>query len=320
MTFNEFVDYAKENIKSYLPDTFQEDVPEVRTMNKLNTSYTGLTLKPAGRGNIAVAAVDLDLYYKQLDNGLSLEAAMEAMAQAIQSPAMDIDMGIFSDYEAAKEKLFIRVGNAEASQGLLENSPHRLIGDISVTYHIYIDENAEGFGSTTITNELLEKYGITEEQLYEDALQNSQRLFPPEVSCMDDKFMLSIMSGVPREHKSFEESLPGISFDNAPMLVLSNQQSAFGAAVMLYPDVLEKIAEKTGEDFYILPSSVHEVLLLKKDDDVSPVQLQEIVESINRTEVAPKDVLSNNVYFYDSMIREIEMVDPELELEEEFEL
>lgn len=320
MTFNEFVEYVKNNIKTYLPEAFSNDEPEVRTMNKLNTSYTGLTLKPAGRGNIAVAVVDLDLFYKQLDNGLPLEDAMNSMAKAILSPSLDINMGVFSDYETAKEKLFIRVGNAEASQGLLEDCPHRLLGDMSVTYHLLIDGNAEGFGSTTITNELLGKYGVTEEQLYEDALQNGQRLFPPTISCMDDAFMLSILTGEPRSNKAFDESLPEISFDKAPMLVLSNQQSAFGASVILYPDVLDKIAEQTGEEFYILPSSVHEVLLLKKDDTVSPVQLQEIVESINSTEVEPKDVLSNSVYFYDALIREIEMVDPELELEEEFEL
>lgn len=320
MTFNEFVEYAKNNIKNYLPDTYRNDEPEVRVMNKLNSSYNGLTLKPAGRGNIAVACADLDLFYKMLDNGLSLEDTMNSIAKAILSPALDINMGIFSDYESAKERLFVRVGNAEASRGLLENSPHRLIGDISVTYHLYVDESEEGFGSAAVTNDLLEKYGISEEQLYEDALQNSQRLFPPTISCMDDAFLLSMMTGKSREYKEFDASLSELSFHDAPLLVLSNKQSMFGAAAMLYPDVLDKIADQTCEEFYILPSSVHEVLLLKKDDGVSPDQLQKMVEDINSSVVTPQDVLSNNVYYYDPLIREIEIAEPEPELEEEFEL
>ncbi|MBO4834613.1 MAG: hypothetical protein J5483_00725 [Lachnospiraceae bacterium] len=320
MTFQEFVEYAKNNIKDYLPDTFRNDEPEVRVMNKLNSSYTGLTLRPTTRGNVAVACADLDMFYQSLDEGLSLEEAMSEMAKAIMTPAMDISMEIYSNYETAKDRLFVRVGNAAASQGILGNAPHRLIGDISVTYHLLIDENEEGLGSSTVTNELLEKYGVSEERLYEDAVQNSQRLFPPTISCMDDEFMYSVLTGIPRAYEEFDKSLPEVSFDRAQMLVLSNKQSMFGAAVMLYPDLLEKVAEQTGEDFYILPSSVHEVLLLQKNSDYSPVQLQEMVESINNTSVDPKDVLSNNVYQYVSLVREIDMIEPEWELEEEFEL
>ena len=248
------------------------------------------------------------MFYQSLDEGLSLEEAMSEMAKAIMTPAMDISMEIYSNYETAKDRLFVRVGNAAASQGILGNAPHRLIGDISVTYHLLIDENEEGLGSSTVTNELLEKYGVSEERLYEDAVQNSQRLFPPTISCMDDEFMYSVLTGIPRAYEEFDKSLPGVSFDRAQMLVLSNKQSMFGAAVMLYPDLLEKVAEQTGEDFYILPSSVHEIILLPDRGYDDLLELKRMVCEVNDTQLSPEEVLSDSIYYYDREAEEISIV------------
>ncbi|MBQ7925064.1 MAG: hypothetical protein IJ335_02090, partial [Lachnospiraceae bacterium] len=69
--------------------------------------------------------------------------------------------------------------------------------------------------------------------------------------------------------------------------------------VMLYPDFWDKLGMAWKGKFYILPSSVHEVILLKDDGEESPSKLQEMVREINQCEVDPTEVLSDSIYHYD---------------------
>ena len=83
-----------------------------------------------------------------------------------------------------------------------------------------------------------------------------------------------------------------------PMYVLTNQQKLYGAACMLYPGVLKAFSEENGQDFYVLPSSVHEVILIPAEPGTNEALLREIVTEINRTQVAKDEVLADSIYYY----------------------
>ena len=84
------------------------------------------------------------------------------------------------------------------------------------------------------------------------------------------------------------------------MYVASNKERIHGAGVIAYPEFMEEAAKRLGGDFYVLPSSIHEVILIPDTPDVSVLELQGIVQSVNVEQVAPEERLSDHIYHYDS--------------------
>jgi hypothetical protein len=97
------------------------------------------------------------------------------------------------------------------------------------------------------------------------------------------------------------------------MYVLTNASGSLGAAALFYPDVKEKAAELLGGDYYILPSSVHEVILVPDSADIKAADLCDMVKQANRTVVDEKDILSDNVYHYSKDDRKLNKVSPDRE-------
>lgn len=82
-------------------------------------------------------------------------------------------------------------------------------------------------------------------------------------------------------------------------MVLTNDQGVHGAGSLFYPGQMEEIGAQMGSDFFVLPSSVHEVLIFPDDGQTDYRDLQMMVQQINEAEVAPADRLSDHVYHYD---------------------
>ena len=123
-----------------------------------------------------------------------------------------------------------------------------------------------------ITNDLMNHYGISEPQLYETAMENSQRL--QKVTCRPMGEVIGDLLGTENEP----------AFDEGParLYVLSNESIRFGAAALFYPGVIEKIGKSIPEGFYVLPSSIHEVLILPKNQG-EKAMLETMVREINET-------------------------------------
>lgn len=129
--------------------------------------------------------------------------------------------------------------------------------------------------SITFTNELLDKYGVTKEELHNAAMENSEKIFPAKYYKMNDL---------------------------VPFKVLTNEMGCLGAAALFYPNQMEKIAASLGGNYFVLPSSIHEVLILPDDGNLNYMELEQMVKEVNETTVDRKDQLSNNVYYYDSKV------------------
>lgn len=101
---------------------------------------------------------------------------------------------------------------------------------------------------------------------------------------------------------------PGEVFCKIPMRVLTNSKRVHGAACILYPGVLDEVAQETGGSFFILPSSVHEVIILPDAGNGDGERLKEIIRMVNTTQVAPEEVLSDTLYRYDTAEKMVVMV------------
>lgn len=213
------------------------------------------------------------------------------------------DMERLTNYDNVKDYLFIRVRNAETNQDFLKDVPHLLIEDLAVTCHIKVFQNEEGLGAITVTNSLLKEFGIREEELFENALMNSQKIDPPQIADMS-----GIVRTVERKklemlgysEEEIQESLDWMSKADEPMLVVTNRSMEYGAATIFYPDVLEELGKMLDGKFFILPSSLHEMIVLPDNGAFNYKELLNTVTEINATEVDIEDKLTDQVYHYDA--------------------
>lgn len=196
-------------------------------------------------------------------------------------------------YEAIKDRLMMQVINTKGNEELLRDIPHVDFADLSLVYRFVF--NTEPFLETCIvTNNLMHGYGIAHKQLHADALKSSTNNFPVTIKPLQE---------VLYEPQGFcQESDSDLS-----LYIATIKGFSYGASCLCYPDFFERAAEVMKGSFYVLPSSIHEVFLCPANPDDPADQrsgtvknLKDIVLTVNRTEVDPKEKLSDSVYYYDA--------------------
>ncbi len=183
-----------------------------------------------------------------------------------------------SDFEDIKDKLFIRICGVGINEEDLSVLANTKINNLAIAYNVLIDKLTDNLPikSIKITNELLDKYGVSKEELHKAAIQNSEKIFPAKYYKTNDL---------------------------VPFNILTNEIGCLGAAALFYPNQMEKIAASLGGNYFVLPSSIHEVLVLPDYGNLNYIELEQMVKEINKTTVDRKDQLSNDVYYYDSKER-----------------
>lgn len=309
MNFEQFVEEVKAEMKYYLPEEYKNAEIEIMNHEKLNESYVGLVVR--NEGQMIAPTINLNKYYEMyLDNEPDFDYVMHDMTDLVQVQPIQIDMSIFTNYEAAKDHLFIRVSDAERNSEVLEGLPHRQVENLAITYHIAAEISGDGIGSAPVTKKMLEMYGVTEAQLEADALANSPKLFPAKVEALGDMMDKMMREDMRRSGMSDEEidtMMHEMGLDNpTPLTVVTNDQQMNGAAVLFYPGQMEKLGESLKGDFFILPSSTHEVLILPDDGQMTYQDLKAMVMEVNSTQVRPEERLADDVYHYDAKNRVFE--------------
>lgn len=192
--------------------------------------------------------------------------------------------------------------------GDFETVPHREFEDLAIVYRWNIGAGSDGVYTNLINNELAEKEGVTEEELFKAANENTKNLFPVTVRNMNEviaEIIFDVGELDEEMSKEFEEVVNDVP-DERSMYVISNASKLFGAASMLYEEPLHELSEKLGSDLYILPSSTHEVIAISSNFG-EPEELAEMVYEINMDQVDINDRLSNQVYHYDKDLRTLRL-------------
>jgi len=300
MSYEEFKAWAADEIRAWLPPEYADADVSIHRMEKLGLAYDGMTVVRSGQR--AAAAVNLTAFYDMYQEGKTTGDIIHEMADVAVMQAPQMEYSVFSDYEAAKERLFIRVANKEANADVLAGMPHKEVEDLAITYHVLVNHDQNGIASAPVTDDLLRHYGVAAEQLHEDAIANSQRMLPAQLDSMQN--MLFGMMTPEASDTLRDEPYPG-----STMLVLTNNVQLNGAAALFYPGVMDQAAERLGGDFIVLPSSTHEVIMIPADGMTDFRSLEQMVKDINRSQVAPEERLSDHVYHYDAKERLFERAD-----------
>ena len=190
------------------------------------------------------------------------------------------------DYESARKHLGLMVIGAEENREYLETLVHEVIEGLALVPIVFIDDESST-GCIKIKKELLMAWEVTAQEVMEEAKQNSARVMPPT---------FQLMSDILRENSNLDLDDLCVP-EEAELFVVSNRYFVCGASVAFYPGFLESIGKALGTDFYILPSSINELILLR-DLGQNPLELLQIVKTVNRTQLQPEEVLADAVFYY----------------------
>lgn len=170
----------------------------------------------------------------------------------------------------------------EDNNSYLEGVPFRYFHDLAITYYVLVQRNTDGIGTIPIQNCHMELWGVEETDSWELAYKNTKELFPISIKTMEQ--IICELTG-----RHYESDNP------SKMYVISNNHKHFGAASIIYKEILHDFAEKKNANFFILPSSIHECILLVDDGEMSKHELDDMVQEINNTQVDAEEVLSHSM-------------------------
>lgn len=218
--------------------------------------------------------------------GMVADRVRKALENAVYMPPITL-----TKEEILDNAYYVVVGT-EKNRDLLKDLPHRVMADLAIIVKTAVNAIQDGIqGSITVNNGIVSAYGIDEDELFRKAAENMQdgRGFV----CMSiGKMMASLMGIADDEYTDSPEGL----------YVLTNDSKLNGAAVLAFPETLERLISgicPNGSTPYILPSSIHEVMVFV-GEGLDANMLKAMVTEINATQVEPEDVLSNSVYVFDT--------------------
>lgn len=317
MNYEEFKSHIMEHVLDYFPEEYKTSNVSIERMVKNNdTVLDGLRILQEG-SNIA-PVVYLNRSFEMYQNGFDLDEIVEKIANNYMEnmhPDFGVNYETFTSYEAIKDNITCRLVNMESNAERLANAPTTQLSDLAVSYHVVVSQNNEGVASLLITNDLMERYGVSVDELHNQAITNMTDKNKPVFKPLADIMMETMLPDFAEEFGVGEEQAREMLGDMMPsndgpdIYCLSNESKINGAATLVNPEVQEMIAEKVGGDYYILPSSIHECLIVPMGGNMTYQELEAMVQEVNATQVQPEERLSDHVYQYDGKNHKIERAD-----------
>ena len=239
----------------------------------------------------------LNYFYETYQNGVEFSSILDTILHTYQSnkPRGKIDTSFFTDYANARPHIAYKLIHYERNRHLLADLPHFRYLDLAIVFYCLVSSSPSGSATILIRKDHLHFWNISPTQLFDAAKENTPRLLSYDLRNMND-LMEELLAPA---HSALSD--PDIKKEDAaicPMYVLTNQNKLNGASCILYEHLLEHFADRLCCDLYILPSSIHEVILIPATSDTSYQELSQMVQEVNDTQVSPEEILSDHVYYF----------------------
>lgn len=298
MEYKEFVEYIKMNAGYIAGEGGNITINHVIKNN--GCEMDGLVIMEKGK-DIA-PTIYLDSFYELYTNGENIKNIIQQIEVIYEQNKNNVtfDVNILKHFDTIKDKIVYKVVNYRSNEKLLEQVPHKRILDLAVVFYCLLDNEYGRSATALIYNNNLKNWNVTIDDVYKAALKNTPDLLHSKISSMAALFEKCGVN-VDGEEVDLKDYVP------SDMYVLTNESKLNGAACILYENVLYDFAQKLGADLYILPSSVHEVILLPKLSMFEKDELVNMVKEVNTEGVAADEVLSDHVYEYNRTERLITM-------------
>jgi len=289
MEMKAFALKVQKAIENKMGEGYQVRLQEVQKNN--GVILQGLLIMAEDR-NIS-PTIYLNSFWEYYERGIPFAIIVERILQIYEedTPAENIDMSFFREFEKVKDRICFRLISAGQNQELLQKIPHIIYLDMAICFYYAYKGEILGNGSILIYNTHMEVWNTTVDELYELAQRNTPEIFPWKKVPMEEA--VREMMGDELEEEEYRDF-----WEAVPMYVVSNSEHVYGAATLLYTRMLKEVSEVAQKNLYVIPSSIHEVIVLQDNGDKDVMRLKEIIEEVNRTQVESEEILSDNLYYY----------------------
>ncbi len=199
------------------------------------------------------------------------------------------------DYSTIHDRIIFKVISYERNRQQLKDVPHICYLDLAIVFYCNMQEfdTDEGKACMVVKNEHLQGWNITVDELMKDAMENTPKILGLKIQGI----LSTICEYLGETH--LKEMIEKEERDT-PMYVATNNQCYNGAAVLLYKDFLRAMAAKLKSDIFVIPVSIHEIIIVEAIEgvEVDTTVLKDMIYKVNREEIKPEEVLSDNLYLY----------------------
>lgn len=303
MSFDGFCTCVRMDIQKRLGGGFEVSLKDIIKNN--NTMLKGLIIME--RDTNLYPTIYMECPYDRYSQGESLEEIEDSILQCYEeNRTEDFDLSFFMNWESVKDRIMYKLINYDRNRELLKEVPYRKMLDLAVVYEHFLDTDDNRSASILIRNDHMEAWGVTADELYAAASKNSPELMGYRL-CSIEEIVRDIygirVDSLPDSGKPEKNTMP--------MYVLTNEHKFHGAGCILYGNLLKEIADKWGCDICIIPSSIHETLLIPMSAAGSCAVTSQMVREVNQTQVSPEEILSDHVYQFNRETGEIIMQEEE---------
>ena len=284
MNYQQFIEEVERRVKEKIKGNETITVYIHTAVKNNGKERKGITVSEKG---IHISpTIYLEEYFQQFQEGKPIEEKILQLYEEVKC-SHPCEESLLQNYEELKGKFACKLIHRGKNEKLLNDIPYVPWMDLAIVVFVLLEVSPYGTATVLVRKEHLEIWGLTEAQLFDEAKKNTPILLPYQF-CPMRKLLREICPYAVDEGEEEEESL----------YVLSNKLRSFGAASMLYEGILEKVGQKLGENYYILPSSIHEVIVVPESKSPVKQDLEEMVREINETQVEEEEVLSDRVYYF----------------------
>lgn len=313
MRFEQFIEEIKNEVKLLVGDEYSVSV---NCVLKINRKLQGLSVKYPGAS--FAPSIYLEDYYTEYQNGKGIRQIAKEIIEVLNRRQLDIRINPDNiiDYNWAQPRLRVKLINYDRNTELLQSVPYEKILDLAIVPYILLTKGEETM-SITVNQRLLENWGIQQDEMLKAAKDNTLLMEPVKVEKMTDFILHMMLKELNEMEEDFDiddrneliQSIVGKDSGRYEMYILTNQDNRNGAFSALQTDTLSDLADEIETDrLYILPSSTHEMIAVPAYD-IKPNDLKEMVMSVNRSEVAEEDFLSDMVYLFERKFMSIQIAE-----------
>ena len=292
MGIESFAEDVKENVKKKLGKGYEVTVRKVKKNN--GVVCTGLCVSE-DRASLS-PMIYIDSHYDSYKKGNTTPAhTADYVADACRKKRPMVDMRRFLNYEGVKNSIVYKLINTDKNRELLEDLPHLEFLDLSIVFQCLVEDGKNGTATILIHNAHAKLWGVSVGELHSVAVRNTPKLLGYEIKSMKQMLFETLQREASDKEAEYD----------VPLYVLTNRHRTDGAVCILYPNLLKDFSEALGSNFYIIPSSVHEVLFLPADNTDKNAEIREMIREVNDTQLVPEEILSYSLYYYDRETDEI---------------
>ncbi len=314
MEYKQFVDFIIDELRFRIEENVEIKIQHVVKNNGIK--FDAVVIMPKNQ-NIA-KNIYLNTYYEQYQNGKEIKDILNEILILYYGSGVqpEIDLKRLEEFEHVQPNIFYRLVNYKKNESLLEEIPYIHFVDFAIIFYCLVNKKQEGIESFRITHEMAEKWNVTPKQLMKLAQRNTPKLFPPKLTTMEELLSGLFQADMEQILENYEDILEMEQTKEdtdrmvkqivanmrekrmVEMFVLTNHMGINGASAILYPEVLKNFSKLCGSNLYLLPSSIHEFIIVPKYEFIHKEELTKMVQEVNISQVTEEEILSDHVYEY----------------------